>query len=59
MNHYLILRLMNAAIDLDRRGQGNLAELITEAIQEIEKPRDDEIAMLKLEITRLRKEALK
>jgi len=37
MNHYLILRLTNAAIDLDQRGQGNLAALLTEAIAELEK----------------------
>ena len=37
MNHYLILRLTNAAIDLDQRGQGNLAALITEAINELSK----------------------
>jgi hypothetical protein len=37
MNHYLILRLTNAAIDLDQRGQGNLAALITEAIDELSK----------------------
>lgn len=37
MNHYLILRLTNAAIDCDQRGQGNLAALITEAIDELEK----------------------
>jgi hypothetical protein len=36
MNHYLILRLTNAAIDLDQRGQGNLAALITEAIDELD-----------------------
>jgi hypothetical protein len=35
MNHYLILRLTNAAIDLDQRGQGNLAALLTEAINEL------------------------
>ena len=38
MNHYLILRLTNAAIDLDQRGQGNLAALLTEAINELSKP---------------------
>ncbi len=38
MNHYLILRLTNAAIDCDRRGQGNLAALLTEAINELSKP---------------------
>jgi hypothetical protein len=38
MNHYLILRLTNAAIDLDQRGQGNLAALLTEAINELTKP---------------------
>lgn len=37
MNHYLILRLTNAAIDCDQRGLGNLAALITEAINELEK----------------------
>jgi uncharacterized protein (DUF1015 family) len=42
MNHYLILRLTNAAIDLDQRGQGNLAALLTEAIDEMEKLEGDE-----------------
>jgi hypothetical protein len=42
MNHYLILRLTNAAIDLDQRGQGNLAALITEAIDELEKLEGDQ-----------------
>ena len=37
MNHYLLLRLTNAAIDCDQRGLGNLAALITEAINELEK----------------------
>ncbi len=51
MNHYLVLRLTNAAIDCDRRGQGNLAALITEAINELEKSDP-----LKLAQTKLRKE---
>ncbi len=42
MNHYLILRLTNAAIDCDQRGLGNLAALITEAINELEKLEGDE-----------------
>jgi len=37
MNHYLILKLRNASIDCDRRGQENLAALLDEAIREIEK----------------------
>jgi hypothetical protein len=41
MNHYLILRLTNAAIDLDQRGQGNLAALLTEAIAELEKAQNE------------------
>lgn len=35
-NPFLILRLTNAAIACDARGDHNLAELITEAIKEIE-----------------------
>jgi hypothetical protein len=42
VNHYLILRLTNAAIDCDQRGQGNLAALLTEAIDEIAKSGNDE-----------------
>ena len=33
---YLILRLRNAAIDMDRQGNHNLAELMTEAVEELE-----------------------
>ena len=46
MNHYLILRLTNAAIDCDQRGQGNLAALLTEAIDELSKT-DDKLDKLR------------
>jgi hypothetical protein len=37
---YLILRLTNASLAMDRQGNHNLAELITEAVKEIENGRE-------------------
>jgi hypothetical protein len=37
MINFLILRLRNAAIAADQRGDHNLAELLTEAIHELER----------------------
>lgn len=37
MKEYLILRLRNAAIAMDRKGDPNMAALLTEAIDELEK----------------------
>jgi hypothetical protein len=38
MKTYLILRLRNAAIAYDQKGDHNLAALLTEAIEELEGP---------------------
>jgi hypothetical protein len=38
MKEFLILRLRNAAIACDQRGDHNMAEIITEAIDELEPP---------------------
>jgi hypothetical protein len=38
MKEYLILRLRNAAIAMDRKGDANMAALLTEAIDELEGP---------------------
>jgi len=37
MKEFLILRLRNAAIAFDRKGDSNMAALLTEAIDELEK----------------------
>lgn len=36
MKEFLILRLRNAAIDFDSKGNANMAALLTEAINELE-----------------------
>jgi hypothetical protein len=38
MKTFLILRLRNAAIAMDQKGDPNMAALLTEAINELEKP---------------------
>jgi len=38
VKEYLILRLRNAAIAMDRKGDANMAALLTEAIDELEGP---------------------
>lgn len=49
MKEFLILRLLNAAIDFDRRNNANMAALLTEAVEELEKS-DAEIRNLRSEI---------
>lgn len=36
MKHYLMLRLRNAAVAYDAKGDHNMAALLTEAIEELE-----------------------
>lgn len=58
MNEFLILRLRNAAIDMDNRGNNNLAHLLTEAIAAFDALAIDRLAAsdaLETENARLRR----